>query len=145
MEMVLLYSGSSPDKVSQCSMAEKAFGLFDCCLEGSQPKCNSPVHRDDIALEWHRWGVQVSRLDKSLSAEEALAHLDSLNRPIEVGLRFTGPLGGAHALLLIGVVLVETEHWALVLDPREGRKFLKYSELLTAYSRGTWLWTWKIV
>jgi hypothetical protein len=124
-------------------MAEKAFGLFDCCLEDSQPKCNSAVHRDDISSEWQRWGIKAERIDQALSPAEAYEHLYDIQSPIEVGLRFSG-LGGAHAILLVGIVLNDDAYWAIVLDPREGRKFIRYSELLSAYSRGVWTWTWKL-
>jgi len=67
------------------------------------------------------------------------------NRPVEIGVAWTA--GSGHVMLIAGTDNSKGVEYVDLKDPwptRKGGKsgLVLYSELLTAFGRGKWKWTW---
>ena len=95
--------------------------------------------RNSSVSEWQRYSFLSTFTSSSISEADVRKSL-AKGCPVEVGLKWTG--GGGHAVLVSGLKTKNATTWCVVLDPLESQKLVRFSELGSAYGRGSWTWTW---
>lgn len=136
MEMVQKFTNNAQ---SQCDLASAAHGQSECCKHPSSPLCNKPLAVVLIGPEWKKYGYSAPYHDGPAPFSELKSQILEYNRPIECGLKWS--TGGGHAVLIVGFSDDDGE-FVNVLDPWENEKTLTYSEMVAAFGRGSWKWSW---
>ena len=137
MQMVLQANGT---KVTQCALANAALALTGCCEHPSSSLCNKPLPVFSISAEWARFHHRATFVDASVPFKTVISEIRDNNNPVEVGLKWAMNRGG-HAVLIVGYSEADAED-VIVLDPMEGERAITYNELVKAYNRGEWRWSW---
>jgi hypothetical protein len=136
IQMVLASDATS---ITQCTLANAAFNLTSCCQSPSSTLCNNPLEIFSVAAEWTRYHYLSTFVDAEASFATVRDGIRDNDCPVEAGLKWTG--GGGHAVLIIGYSEVDGQD-LIVFDPFEGEKPVTYQELVKAYNRGIWRWSW---
>jgi len=139
MQMVLLLDDpTSP--VTECSLANSAFGVTGCCADPGGSLCNKPLPILQVSAEWAKVGYGSTFTPTAVSFDDITAQISTQTRPVECGLAWAQ--GGGHAVLVIGCFVEGTNQWVDVNDPTWLFKRILFSELQSAYKMGQWVKTW---
>ena len=112
----------------QCDMASSQFNA-SCCNSPSSSVCDQGCWPENA---YNFYGINFIKTNSALSPAGVKAEIDA-GRPAEVYFAWTN--GGAHVALVVGYY----ENGDLeVYDPYYGPSRHAYSDLLSAYSMGSW-------
>ena len=138
MQMVLRLFDPG-DVTKQCGFANAAFGMSGCCTAPSSSLCNQPLPIISISPEYQKYNYRSTYHGAAVEFASLQGELDN-GCVVEIGLRWTQ--GGGHAVLIVGYVVDDTGRHLVINDPWLGRIVVLFEELLTAYGKGQWGWTW---
>jgi hypothetical protein len=139
VQMILRYD-QPHSTVTQCMLANTAFGNRSCCSSPQSSLCNRTLPIASVTPQWASNGYNSAHVRAPLQWSALLNEMYN-KRPVECALIWND--GGGHAVLIVGVEEDSAMgQWVTVHDPWELKKNVLYSDLLNAYGRGVWRDSW---
>jgi ABC-type bacteriocin/lantibiotic exporter with double-glycine peptidase domain len=138
MNMVVTYDDAT-SALKQCTLANSAFGMTECCVAPSSSLCNLPLQIVRIKSEYEKYQYKSTHEERSLSFLEIKQEIYN-RRPIECGILWTG--GGGHAVLITGYDSGDIGDWVYIHDPYDKTKKVTFKEFQTGFGRGAWAHSW---
>ncbi|OGX85080.1 hypothetical protein BEN47_15290 [Hymenobacter lapidarius] len=136
-DMLLYYYGNPG--VTQCQLANWAFGQTACCQIPSSTICNQPLPDARISQLLTAYGLRSSYSTRAEGFGTLVLEIGA-GRPVEVGLAWRS--GGGHVVLVVDAIGLSGRQVVRVNDPAVGSGGMNYSDLQTAYGQGVWDATW---
>jgi hypothetical protein len=124
--------------LQQCDVVGRQFNQ-NCCATPDDPPCNQPLSVWSIAAAYNSWQLGAELITSPVQFNYLLSEINA-GRPVEVGFLWMG--GGGHAALVRGAGMTSSGPVVLVNDPKYGTGSVYYANLLSAYSLGSWQYTW---
>ena len=141
-EMVFRYYDGAAAR--QCEFANELFGRTECCSKPSSPDCNKPCRKEDVSKLYSSKHICSTFVGSVVSFSKLQSEIDA-DRPVEVAY-FWGDKGETgHLVVVRGWRVDGKEEFVYVNDPGDSPgedRIVAYSELLAAYGKGNWTYTW---
>lgn len=127
----------------QCKFASDLYNLI-CCDTTIPNGCNRPCLVNDVVTVYSRISVASTLVNNPIpftKIEEEIA----AGRPVEAGIAWNA--GSGHVMLISGTDNSSGKQYVQLKDPWPTSKNGKtgtvlYDDLLVAFGRGKWKWTW---
>jgi hypothetical protein len=123
----------------QCEVVNKQFNSQFCCTTPDHPDCNQDLSVWKMSDAYKACGRSARMINTAVKFSYLVSEISS-GRPVQVGLAWRG--GGGHVALVSGTGSNTAGPLLYVNDPKYGPGWVYYVNLLAAYGRGTWQWTW---
>ena len=140
--MVLRYYGGTATR--QCDFVNELFDRTECCLEPSSPNCNRSCGMQDISNLYSSKHIHNKLVDKAVPFSKLQSEIDA-NRPVAVVYFWRDWEEPGHSVIVHGWRTDGKEEFVYVNDPSDSLgeyRIVAYSELLAAYGKGKWTYTW---
>ena len=141
-EMVQFYYDGTVTE--QCKLANELFCQTECCSQPSSCCCNKPCREEDVSKLYSSKCIYSKLVKKTVPFSKLQSEIDA-DRPVEVAYFWRDKKETGHLVIVRGWSVDGKGEFVHVNDPGDNPgedRIVAYSELLAAYGRGNWTWTW---
>ena len=141
-EMILRYYDGSV--IRQCEFANELFGETLCCLMPSSPDCNRPCRKKDVSRLYSSKHIYSKLVEETIPFSKLRSEINA-GCLVEVAYLWENSGGTGHVVIVRGWRIDGKEEFVYVNDPGDSLgeyRIVAYSELLAAYGKGNWTYTW---